>query len=74
MYNRYEDSLSMRELRDKFREIRGMVALGILKMDEISKLCDQIIEHKSVTECIKSLPPTTTGYNPWHSAVKPKSS
>jgi len=73
MYNRYKDTLVMKELKRKLREIRHMTDNGVLKMDEVSKLCDQIIEHKSVLECIKSLPPTTAGYNPWHSAVKPGS-
>ena len=53
MYNRYKDTLVMKELKRKLREIRHMTDNGVLKMDEVSKLCDQIIEHKSVLECIK---------------------
>lgn len=62
----------MKDLQSKLDEIFHLVDINILKMNEVSMLCDQIIEYKSVLPCIKSLPPATTSCNLWQEAAELK--
>lgn len=70
-FQEYKQSLPVKELQSRINEILELIEHNQLDVHEVTKLCDQIIEHKTVIPCIKSLPPTTNGYNPWHKVASP---